>query len=202
MWVTSENWEQTEKDILQYIEQFKKEFPPPKKAKQKWFCYMLFIIRQRFFLPDNPRKGSRGNSAIDYSSVSTLYASWGLYKRLCLQNEIVPTVQMYCRLIGLTEETVSSWKHGRYRTLFHSEFIKDILEQCEAELVSNTIDNGSIGSMFVLKSKYGWKESNPGMNISFMSGGTAKQNYMSKEQIQQRLNEIETAESREREKDD
>ena len=61
----------------------------------------------------------------------------------------------YTVFMGITEDTLQEWKR---RNDNHSRFIYNIKKDSETALQDKTANESSIGSMFLLKAKYGYSE--------------------------------------------
>ena len=61
---------------------------------------------------------------IDISDPEQVKERIGLYFDYCAKNDRRPQVVGLCNWLGVTRETLSTWKNGEYRTGTHSDIIK------------------------------------------------------------------------------
>ena len=62
-------------------------------------------------------------------------------------------------LTGINDDTFNSWRTGEVRASSgHSAAVKRWKKECELALADRTSEQNSVGSMFLLKSCYGYSE--------------------------------------------
>lgn len=108
------------------------------------------------------------NTSIDTTNINELYNSYELYKRIAFQFNKPLLLGDYSLLIGISTVTFNKWVNNEsdindinYNgvTYQHKEFIEYIKADIESSLISNVINNNSVGSMFMLKATYNYSES-------------------------------------------
>lgn len=96
----------------------------------------------------------------DYKLLDTIFHN--IYLPLCSIYSFTPNILLFCNLCGISNNTISV--HGRDIDNSDSNnkelilIIKSWLTEAESALVSNVSDHSSIGSMFLLKAKYQYRE--------------------------------------------
>lgn len=96
----------------------------------------------------------------DYKLLDTIFHN--IYLPLCSIYSFTPNILLFCNLCGISNNTISI--HGRDIDNSDSNnkelisIIKSWLTEAESALVSNVSDHSSIGSMFLLKAKYQYRE--------------------------------------------
>lgn len=86
-----------------------------------------------------------------------------IYLPLCNMYSFTPNVLLFCNLCNMSEECISLYNNSVCSTENSNKdniikLIKTWTNEIESALVSNVSDHSSIGSMFLLKSKYGYRE--------------------------------------------
>lgn len=113
----------------------------------------------------------QGNSQnrYDYDLLDKLFDT--VYLPLCYRFNKTPTVMQFCLLCGLDNNLLSDLKNGFYRQ-DNSRVNKETQQKvkkwsaiCESSLVSKTVEESSIGSMFILKAVHGYKEQDSTINL-------------------------------------
>lgn len=96
----------------------------------------------------------------DYKLLDSIFHN--IYLPLCSMYSFTPNILLFCNLCGISNNTISI--HGRDIDNSDSNnkelllIIKSWLTEAESALVSNVSDHSSIGSMFLLKAKYQYRE--------------------------------------------
>ena len=89
-----------------------------------------------------------------------------LYIPVCSKYNKTPTVLAFSVLTGIDYDNLTDIKNGIYRgngtkvNINNSRIVKKWFKTCESSLVNKTVDESSIGSMFLLKSVYQYSENN------------------------------------------
>lgn len=97
---------------------------------------------------------------IDTSDIDTINEIWDIYTSLCYKYNHNPSLLGFSLLTGINDDTFHSWKVGEVRNAssVHSDSVKRWLKECELALADRTSEQNSVGSMFLLKSCYGYSE--------------------------------------------
>ena len=119
------------------------------------FQGLLNYIKSNVFRVSFDRDYKR-HSVIDYNNIKHLYISWELYKSICSKYNKPYTILGYCTMLGLSRDDISIWEKSKDNNII--SFIQHVKTDTENILVSNTIEKNSIGSIFLLKSKYSYSE--------------------------------------------
>lgn len=97
---------------------------------------------------------------IDISDPKQVEQRIGAYFQHCIDNDRRPQVVGMCNWLGITRETLNTWKNGEYRTGTHSDIIKkamSILEETWADLMlSNKLNPGA--GCFMGKNWYNYSD--------------------------------------------
>lgn len=122
------------------------------------------------YKPDTVRYNNK-NSIIDYNNTYLINDIINIYIDICFKYNHIPTILGFSVLTGIDNQTITSWVNGEYKSnsnivniagfdkpLTHSETAKRLKAICEQALLSNTIENNSIGSIFALKANYGYSD--------------------------------------------
>ena len=120
------------------------------------YCY------KTVFQPDKPQLYNKRTN-IDTGDVELLNSIWDIYTALCYRYGHRPTVIRFSILTGISMETFNSWEKRSWRndTLQHSESVKRWKTEAENALVDGASESNSIGSIFLLKSNFNYRESAP-----------------------------------------
>ena len=106
----------------------------------------------------------------DYKALDLIFNN--LYIPLCYRFNKTPTVISFASFTHIDYETLTDIKNGIYRNpvgkvnINHCQIVKKWFKSCESSLVNKTVDENGIGSMFLLKSVYGYTEQ---QNITVIS---------------------------------
>lgn len=98
----------------------------------------------------------------DYKILNDIF--FKLYIPLCNIYSFTPNVLLFCNLCNISSEQVSIYNNNvignsnsaNKNNIIH--IIKSWTKEAESALVSNVSDHSSIGSMFLLKAKYQYRE--------------------------------------------
>lgn len=122
------------------------------------FSGLLEYIYKRLLcniLPDN-------NKPNDYDLLNAVF--YEIYIKLCYRYNINPTIIGFSVFTHIDNTNLSDIKNGVYRTDKSkvnpgtSQLVKRWYSVCESGLVGKVADSSSIGSMFLLKSVYGYSD--------------------------------------------
>ncbi len=137
------------------------------------------------------------HSSIDYSNTYILNYLIDKYININYRFNHIPSVIGFSLFSGISNATLNDWLNGRYRNngnvitidgmdkpLSHIQSVKRLKDICEHALLSNTVENNSIGSIFALKANYGYtdtplpaietKQDNDIVDISFLDADQSK----------------------------
>lgn len=106
------------------------------------------------------------------------------YFDFCEQNDRKPNIKGVANWLGVSRDTVNSWKRGEYRTTTHSDLIKkaiDILEELWIDYMQNGKLN-PVSGIFLGKALFGYQDK---IDIA-VQGGNADDNNMDAEDIAKR----------------
>lgn len=86
------------------------------------------------FKPDtNTIRLNNKRSKLDYSDIESIYEILNIYTSLCFRFKILPLIEDFCKLTGISRDTLNSWERGEYRgggdekaTFKHSDVAKKI----------------------------------------------------------------------------
>lgn len=98
----------------------------------------------------------------DYKILNDIF--FKLYIPLCNIYSFTPNVLLFCNLCNISSEQVYIYNNNVISESNSAnknniiQIIKAWTREAEAALVSNVSDHSSIGSMFLLKAKYGYRE--------------------------------------------
>lgn len=93
----------------------------------------------------------------NYSDIELINVLWDIYTNICYKLNIKPTILRFSIFTGINKCTFNRWID--FPNDKRSESVKKWKEECESTLYDDVINNNSIGSIFALKSNYGYKES-------------------------------------------
>lgn len=116
---------------------------------QKQFNAMLLYIRK--YIPK-----------IDNSNLELLDYIFSLYVELCIKYSRLPTIQGFCFMSNISQNTIDKWKNGYTRlNPKRIEMIKKWYSICKGFLVDdlNNSDKASINKIFIAKSVFGLNDS-------------------------------------------
>ena len=122
-------------------------------------------------------KAKRNNNFNNYILLDHLF---GIYIDLCSKYSQCPTILEFCaEFVNIDNTHLTDVRNGVYRSNDskvkpeNTQIVKKWYHVCESRLASRTVSDNSIGSMFVLKSKYGWQEAKQQIEIVNGSGTQA-----------------------------
>lgn len=155
--VKSERGSITEMDLREAIEEYVARLPDPELVYKKSITFegMIRYIHTRLIKQVLPT-----NSRYDYNLLDSIFNY--IYIPLCSIYGFQPNIILFTILCDIPYTYVSKLGNGRIgdRTL-DSKLISMVNKwsnACEAGLYSNVANHNSIGSMFLLKSVYGYQE--------------------------------------------
>lgn len=151
---------------------------PEKIYNTSVFSGMLNFIYKR--LVKNIISADKAKRNNNYNNYVLLDKLFDIYKDLCSKYMQTPTILQFCTEFvnidntHLTDVKQGTYRHDGYKVKPEStQIVKKWFSVCESRLASRTLETNSIGSMFVLKSKYGWQEAKQQIEIVNGSGTQA-----------------------------
>lgn len=97
---------------------------------------------------------------IDISDPKQVEQRIGDYLQFCVDNDRKPQIVGMCNWLGITRETLNTWRNGEYRTGTHSDIIKKacaLIEEMWADYMQSGKLNPATG-IFLAKNWYGYKD--------------------------------------------
>lgn len=97
---------------------------------------------------------------IDISDPEQVKERIGMYLRHCAENDRKPQIVGMCNWLGITRETLNTWRNGEYRGGTHSDVIKKacaLIEEMWADYMQSGKINPATG-IFLAKNWYGYKD--------------------------------------------
>lgn len=168
--LTSEHGIVTWLDIENAIEDYKSKLPVPDNLYTKIQTFDG-MIRHVYTTVIN--KVVLRSNRIDYSLLNDVF--YKIYLPLCNIYGFIPSIALFSNMIGVSHSTLSNANNSNtvYKTNVvnngdddinnfneYDRFTKAWTATCEAALSGQVANHNSIGSMFLLKAKYGYSENN------------------------------------------
>ena len=159
--VTTERGSVTEYDIEQAIEEYTHKLPNPELLYTKAITFegLVRYIYNHCISNIMPNTNNRYN----YNALDNVFNN--IYIPLCSIYGFQPNIILFTSLCGIDYRYVMRLDHGKRTTDRPTTPPKELqaLVQkwhnvCESGLYSNVANHSSIGSMFLLKSVYGYQE--------------------------------------------
>lgn len=129
------------------------------------FTGMLKYIYKYLFKPGKKDKVKyNANTVLDTGNIDLLNNIWDVYTDLCYKYNKRPTILNFSLLIGVSSDTIDTWRRGEYRagdngaSSVYSDSVKKWLKECESSLVDGATERNSVGCIFALKANYGYTE--------------------------------------------
>lgn len=97
---------------------------------------------------------------IDISDPEQVKDRIGQYFTYCVDNDRKPQIVGMCNWLGITRETLSTWRNGEYRNGAHSDIVKkavSLIEEMWADYMQSGKLNPATG-IFLAKNWYGYKD--------------------------------------------
>lgn len=97
---------------------------------------------------------------IDISDPEQVNQRLGEYFQYCADNDRKPQVVGMCNWLGISKDTLNSWKRGEYRSETHSDLIRkayDLLEEIWIDYMQNGKINPATG-IFLAKNYWNYKD--------------------------------------------
>ena len=129
------------------------------------FTGMIKYIYKHLFKPGKKDKVLyNSNTVLDTGDIDTIDDIWGIYTELCYKYNKRPTLLNFSLLVGVSNDTFTTWEQGEYRGgsdgagSAHSRTVKKWRKECESSLVDGATERNSVGCIFALKANYGYTE--------------------------------------------
>ena len=129
------------------------------------FTGMIKYIYKHLFKPGKKDKVLYNtNTVLDTGDIDTIDDIWSIYTELCYKYNKRPTLLNFSLLVGISNDTFTTWEQGEYRGggdgagSAHSRTVKKWRKECESSLVDGATERNSVGCIFALKANYGYTE--------------------------------------------
>lgn len=156
-------------NIELYADEYIQTLPEDRQNKVYGDVYavsgMMQYIYKHVFMPHETLLYN-SNTVIDTSDVRLLNHVWEDYASICYRYGVMPTIYRFCKMTGISVDTINTWMNGTIRNASkaHSELAKSWKAECEAALC-DAGGNQTVKSIFLLKSKYGYVETQQPVQI-------------------------------------
>lgn len=120
------------------------------------YCIWQYIYKILFKPDKDTVRLNNKTSKLDYSDIYILNEILSIYIELCFRYKILPVIEDFSTLTGISRDTLYSWEKGEYRaadvgaTFKHSDIIKKIREASQRmgikDLHSNPIGQQSLAN--------------------------------------------------------
>ena len=144
------------------------------------FTGMIKYIYKYLFKPGKKDKVKyNANTVLDTGDIDLLNNIWDVYTDLCYKYNKRPTILNFSLLIGVSSDTIDTWRRGEYRTgdngasSVYSDSVKKWLKECESSLIDGATERNSVGCIFALKANYGYTETP--QRVEIVNGQTPDQ---------------------------
>ena len=127
-----------------------------KESQSVWNAALMYIQRHVFDtgVPERMKCGNR------YDDIDTLTAVCEHYIFLCYLYDKEVSVRGFCKLTGINEDTLFTWRAKEYResSTKYSELYKKLNSEREESLSSKlaTANKNPVGTLAILNHWYGW----------------------------------------------
>lgn len=107
--------------------------------------------------------------SIDYELLDHVFQN--IYKPLCYKYNNTPKIITFCCLVRIDSHNLGDVKNGvlsnGHERISKNDttIVKKWYDICESGLVEKTVENNGIGSMFLLKAKYGYRDNDNVLTI-------------------------------------
>lgn len=100
----------------------------------------------------------------DTADIDNLDKIFSIYIRLCSRCHVLPTLEMYALMVGISNATISSWIAGEYRSSTgHCQTAKKWFDICKSFTINRLHNKGGTDAnlIFIAKAAYGMAETAP-----------------------------------------
>lgn len=156
-------------DIAVLCEQYINSLPNPDNIyKSNTFKGLLDYI-YRHYLKDIDITSKDKANAHNYQLLDKLF--FDLYLPLVYKYNNSPSVLGFCTMCHISAEHISSVANGLYRdgsrvNSQNSQIVKKWYQVTESSLFDKAVNESSVGSIFLLKSKFSYRETAPLIEVS------------------------------------
>lgn len=156
-------------DIALLCEQYIDSLPNPDNIyKSNTFKGLLDYI-YRHYLKDIDITSKDKANAHNYQLLDKLF--FDLYLPLVYKYNNSPSVLGFCTMCHISAEHISSVANGLYRdgsrvNSQNSQIVKKWYQVTESSLFDKAVNESSVGSIFLLKSKFSYRETAPLIEVS------------------------------------
>ena len=181
--VRAENGAEVYEDkIHEYADEYINTLDDPESINNNpsLFTGMIKYIYKHLFKPKrNDKVLYNSNSVLDTGDIELLDNIWNIYTELCYRYNKRPTLLNFSLLVGISNDTFTTWEQGEYRGgsdgagSAHSRTVKKWRKECESSLVDGATERNSIGCIFALKANYGYTETP--QRVEIVNGQTPDQ---------------------------
>ena len=167
--VTAENGAEIYEDKIKYFaDEYINDLPEGEDSinnNPSLFTGMIKYIYKHLFKPGKKDKVLYNtNTVLDTGDIDTIDDIWSIYTELCYKYNKRPTLLNFSLLVGVSNDTFTTWEQGEYRGggdgagSAHSRTVKKWRKECESSLVDGATERNSVGCIFALKANYGYTE--------------------------------------------
>lgn len=156
-------------DIAVLCEQYINSLPNPDNIyKSNTFKGLLDYI-YRHYLKDIDLRCKDKSNTNNYELLDKLF--FDLYLPLVYKYNNSPSVLGFCTMCHISAENISDVKNGLYRdgsrvNSQNSQIVKKWYQVTESSLFDKAVNESSVGSIFLLKSKFSYRETAPLIEVS------------------------------------
>ena len=156
-----------ETKIHEYADEYINTLSDPESINNNpsFFTRMIKYIYKHLFKPGKKDKVLYNtNTVLDTGDIETIDDIWSIYTELCYKYNKRPTLLNFSLLVGVSNDTFTTWEQGEYRGgsdgagSAHSRTVKKWRKECESSLVDGATERNSVGCIFALKANYGYTE--------------------------------------------
>ena len=156
-----------ETKIHEYADEYINTLSDPESINNNpsLFTGMIKYIYKHLFKPGKKDKVLYNtNTVLDTGDIDTIDDIWSIYTELCYKYNKRPTLLNFSLLVGVSNDTFTTWEQGEYRGggdgagSAHSRTVKKWRKECESSLVDGATERNSVGCIFALKANYGYTE--------------------------------------------
>ena len=156
-----------ETKIHEYADEYINTLDDPESINNNpsLFTGMIKYIYKHLFKPGKRDKVLYNtNTVLDTGDIDTIDDIWSIYTELCYKYNKRPTLLNFSLLVGVSNDTFTTWEQGEYRGggdgagSAHSRTVKKWRKECESSLVDGATERNSVGCIFALKANYGYTE--------------------------------------------
>lgn len=156
-------------DIAVLCEQYINSLPNPDNIyKSNTFKGLLDYI-YRHYLKDIDLRCKDKSNTNNYELLDKLF--FDLYLPLVYKYNNSPSVLGFCTMCHISAENISDIRNGVYRSGYpvnsqNSQIVKKWYQVTESSLFDKAVNESSVGSIFLLKSKFSYRETAPLIEVS------------------------------------